>query len=503
MKRIAAVFLLFAMLFVCASCASGTENTTTTAKSAEVTTASTVDKNGYELDTLGNDLDYGGETVTILHWSDVERKEFGIDEDEVNGATVEEALYRRNINTEERLHVKLEWEGTKGNASNGNSFLHYVTAQQAGGNVYDLIATYSRTAGMLAVKGLFADLNQVDGSHLNFEKPWWPQNMLETCTINDSLFFCSGDISTNVLHFMYAVWYNMDMIENYHLDNPITLVDNMTWTLDKMIEMTKGLYEDTNSNGVRDGADTYGMCSDVYHLDSFYTGSGLKLIEKDEENVLKISEDFTSTKAIDFVDKLGSWVTSDVCYLKNGVLGSVDFTTPFVEGHILFCPNRVYIADKEHYSHLNEVTWSYGILPIPMYNADQGKYITVLGNPITLWGIMVGQDYDTEERNTAVLECLASYGYRLTTPALFEINMKYKYTSGADNDGVRMFDLVRKGVTIDLGRIFGAYLDVMSEMPSKTAAMGQSWASVGKKYEASLTTKLARQIVDQMMDNTQ
>ena len=500
MKKSIAFLLACVLLLSFASCASEPAADTTTTAAAEDTGDSGVDSKGFELDTLGNSLNYNDETVKILHWSDVERHEFGMAEEDAYATIVDEAIYTRNISTESRLHVKLEWEGTKGNNSNVNSFLNYVTSQQAGGNTYDLIASYSRTMGLLATRGLLEDLNAVDDSHLNWSKPWWPQTMLDTCTIDDSLYFCTGDISTNLLHFMYAVWYNMDLAENLHIDNPVPMVDNGTWTLANMIRLTKDLYEDNNSNGKRDEADSYGMCSEVYHLDSFWTGAGLKLVEADEEKILKISDDFSSAKAVDFVDTLGNWATSDVCFIKSGVLGSVDYFEPFIGGRALFCPNRVYIADREHYSHLNEVKWRYGVLPLPMYNEDQDRYITVIGNPVTLWGMMVGQGYDLMERNSAVLECLASYAFRLTTPALFEVNMKYKYTSGAENDGVRMFDLIRSGVTLDLGRIFSTYLQVMSEKPSEAAAKGESWASKCKSLADSLGKNLERGVVAPILE---
>ena len=81
--------------------------------------------------------------------------------------------------------------------------------------------------------------------------------MYDACTIGNSLFFISGDISTNVLHFMYGVYYNMDLLKNLNLEDPVKYVDDMTWTIDKMIEMSSGLYQDLDQSGKQSDLDFY------------------------------------------------------------------------------------------------------------------------------------------------------------------------------------------------------------------------------------------------------
>ena len=47
---------------------------------------------------------------------------------------------------------------------------------------------------------------------------------------------------------------------------------------------------------------------------------------------------------------------------------------------------------------------------------------------------------------------MASEAYRKTTPALFEIALKVRYSS--DPESALMFDTIRNGISFDLGRIF-------------------------------------------------
>ena len=97
---------------------------------------------------------------------------------------------------------------------------------------------------------------------------------------------------------------------------------------------------------------------------------------------------------------------------------------------------------------------------------------------------------------TAVLECWASETYRLVTPEVFEVNMQLKY---ADTQyETDMFEIIRSSVVFDLGRIFANDMAYMSEIPSRCAVNGASWASTYGAYKKSLDTKLA-QIVDSLV----
>ncbi len=447
------------------------------------------DKDGYWKDDLAEDLKFD-DTVTIFYWKDVERTEFDVLEEETGVDIVTDAVYNRNLAVQDRLGVTFEWIGQNGNVNNIGSFTTAVGNAFSGGTYYDIIATYSRTAATCLTGGYLQDLNQIEDSYLNLDQPWWPQTMKDTCTIGDSLFFVSGDISTNVLHFMYAVYYNMNMLDNLQMEDPIELVDNHQWTIDKLIEMSNGLYNDLDQDGSPSIGDVYGFVSDDFHLDAFYTGSGFRLVEGtgDSGAPLMISEDFFGQVTVDLVDKLGKWFEQGSAYAN----ASFDYDEPFLQGNALFCLNRVYMADTYYNggAGLRFVDWEYGILPVPLHDESQPEYLTLLGNPITLWCVM--QNATNPSMSSAVIECMGSEGYRKTSPALFENNMKYRYAPDTEGkgDSARMFDIIRENINFDLGRIFSQSLSFMSELPSKAAAASSSWASM----KAQLSRALSKQM---------
>ena len=495
-----ALVMLSGMVIACAQNTDDNPADTTTAAVAEndpatpdgsdnteTTVDNTVDVNGFLLDELPDDLNYNNAEVFVLHW-EAERDEF--QSEGITGDNILDNIYQRNLNIEERIGVKLAFEESPGNNKNLSAFVKKVeNSYQAGEKIYDIVATYSRTAAQLAINGYYYDLNNIDESYLDLEKPWWPPSIIDTMGVGDALYYVSGDASTNTLHFMYTMYYNKNLLNDLGLTDPTEYVLDKTWTIDKLIEMTSNQYRDEDGDGKQSEADFYGFGTIYYGADAFYTGSGLRLVEHSgDDDLIKISDDYFSQKTVDLIDKLGDWMTTSDCWIsRNG--SAVDFDAPFVDGRMLFCQNRVYMADNQHSSGLNSVEWKYGLVPTPLYDENQEEYITVIGNPFTLYGIMNDCDENALPMMTAVLECWGSEAYRLTTPALFETNMKYKYT---DLDvSAQMFDILRNTMSFDQGRIYANTLGpYMSEIPSRIATEGGSWTTVMKTYQKVLGKQL-------------
>lgn len=480
-----------------------------------------VDEYGREGDDLP-ELNYMGQKITTLYWEDVENLEFDIEQ--ITSDNVSNALYDRNGEIERRLNVELDWVGEKGNANNMDNFVAAVERdKKSQTKAYDLIASYSRTEGMLAVRGYLVDMNDIGESHINLEKPWWPAELVETVTIGDSMYFISGDIAPSVLYLMQGLCFNKSMLNeewntyaqsdeggNFESDRDekgkeiaspacrmvYQWAYDGTWTLDKLIMLTMG----TDNKGVgniaggevanaKDKGDSYGFVSINYQIETFYTGCNLRLVEPTTDgSVLKISDDFGSSKTVKLVNKLSDWFKEDTCFTDTTLGGERDYSTPFNAGRAMFLAVRV-----RHLGSLN-VDWDAGILPMPKWDEKQTNYYTAMGYPFTLFGIYNGLD-DLGDREatytmlTAVLECWASESYRLVTPEVFEVNMQLKYAETQYETD--MFEIIRSSVVFDLGRVFNADLSGMSTLPGTAAVKHASWSTTYGAYKKSLNKKLA------------
>lgn len=435
-RSISALILTLAM-FTCTLTActeSPNNNEETTAQPQAETTvdpdAGKYDENGYLKDALPEVTNLGV-TIGVLYWSDVENTEFFADESTTDA--VEAAINRRNAKAEARMGVKIEYTGTPGNASNRGDYINKVRNTYAADNPFDIYASYTLTMATAATNGFCANL--LDYDVIDFEAPWWPQKLIEESTINNKLFFATGDLSTNLLYMMYVMYFNKDLMTENDAGDPYTCMDDNTWTYETMIAMSHKL------DGMQSlETPIYGFTANTMHTDPFFYGAGLRTLDRDENGTPIISDLFGSERAQNVVTLVESYLSDPI-----SLIGSKCNTT-FQSGNAMFLMSRARYASRD----LGDVSFSYGIAPIPKYTADQDGYYTCLGFPTTYYSIS-GAAQNPEEA-AMVLECLSSEGYRIITPVLFEVTMKTRYSQ--DPVASKTFDTARAGVCFDLGRTY-------------------------------------------------
>ena len=454
-SRIIIALLLIAMVLPMAvSCADTDQPSETTlppetaAPSGGELSSTTPEETLFAPSDIPTDLRFDGETVKILYWDDAPNIEFFVEDQ--NGEAVNDAVYRRNLNVQSQFGITLEYSGTKGDNGNQANFVSACTnSTQAGADAYDIFAGYSMTGATITTHGIVCDLSDYD--IMEFDKPWWPKSLIDKATVNGGIYFASGDISTNYLYMMYMCAFNKDMLNDVHQLDPSVLYDhvyNGTWTIDQFIEYTKGVYSDLDGDSQATVADRFGMTATLVHWDAFFTGSDLKTVELNADGELFMSADLFSQKTVDLLEKVCDlfYVSGDA-EIENGV-------KLFAPGNSLFLIERAYITSAK----LSDTPFAYGILPTPKFNADQDGYRTCLSFPYTMY--MISTASSIPETAAATIELLAYQSYLHVTPALFEESLKLRYADQSDD--AFMFDYIRDGVVIDVGRLFTTELDKMS-----------------------------------------
>lgn len=441
--------LLALILLVSAACGNvetPAENTTDNAPAAQTTegggneSENPYDDQGYIKDSIPAGATCGGKTLRVLDWSDAPDVEFFVED--TAGETVQDSIFARNANVEDRLNVKFQYNGIPGNNNNRENFLSSAKNSAATGDNYDLYASYSMSTALLAYNGFCRDLNQFDV--IDLSKPWWPDSLIKEANILNKLYFVSGDISTNLLYQMYAVFFNKNMIDSLNLELPYACVANNTWTFDTMFTMAKTAGSDP------DAADrTFGFitASNVY-VDPFFFAAGLRTLEPSKDGTLVISESFGSERAEDVASAVWDFLHDNCCDFNDSKYAS------FIGGNALFTMTTCNLAKNK----LTDVGFTYGIVPVPKYTADLENYSTITGFGYTLYAVATSAENPAEA--ALALEGLASESYRTVTPALFYITMKLRYAQ--DSDSSKMFDIIRETVCFDTGRIFTSSFDKLT-----------------------------------------
>ncbi len=473
MKKLLAILLALSMLLSIAlvSC--------TPSNDPGADTSDSVTTKPVETGTPDNvpELNYGNETITFLNRTeDSTKPEFYVEES--SGSGVDSAIYARNEAVQARLSVTFEFIDSDITFAGRQSFPQTLKTAINANTRYDVVAGYSMAIANCAVAGYLYDLKQTE--YLDFSQPWWPSTLLDTATIKDSLYFCSGDISTWYILYIYCMTFNKDLIEQYQIEDPYDLVATDEWTLQTLFDLTYGIGEDNATNaegaGKKSNDDTYGFAVPHVYIDALYFLAGLSIIDKDVDGKLQLSDDYSaeSETTLNLIDDCVNYFH----YTNDGYLVPLDTTGTavpiFQDGKTVFQISEI----QQVYTIYSSTNINYGILPLPKYSYDQEDYSTITSFPYTLYGVPTNTE--DPDRVSAVLECLASDGYNRVSPALFEVALKTQYSD--DSRDAAMYDIVKRTVVFDLGRI---YTDSFN---GDTYAM---WRNMAIFYKQSWATQCA------------
>lgn len=273
-----------------------------------------------------------------------------------------------------------------------------------------------------------------------------------------------------MLYMMYTVFFNKDLLETKTGSrSPYDMINANEWTVDNMIAMCQDFYRDTDADMQKSAGDQYGLVLPKLSLDAFFYGSGLRTTDRDANGLIQVADSYFSEKSAGLLEKLERLCyDSDDGYWKGKA-------NVFSAGRSVFYCDRAVAAIKN----LADVEFGYGVVPAPKWSSDQEAYYTCAGNPFTLYAVVA--DCTRPDLASAVLECWAYEAYNYTTPAIFEVTMKIRFAK--DSETAKMYDLIRDGVTFDLGRIYGITLNDMTQTLYRDAMDNRSdW----------LRTKVAR-----------
>ncbi len=445
MKRIVSIVCCLAMLLTFAVACSKddvTDSDTTKAPSAGSDNGDLYDANGYLKDSIPDNLDYGGEDIKIMGWNDTEAsRDFNVDTS--SGDQITYQTYSRNTSVESRLHVKLDFDlSLAGNNANRYDYIAAVEKNLMAGENYDLIACYSQNVANFAVDGYLTDLNAQ--SAFEFDKPWWSSYMVENSTINNKVYFASGSISTTALLRTMVVAVNMDRVYNLGLDDPRELVKAGNWTMEEFYKMCTNTYSDINSEiAGKDNADEFGFAMwDGTIGDAFLVSNGLHYLSTDNTGKIVIAPDFKGEKIYDTAKNLiDKFKTDDYLY------ENTNNYKVFTSGRSMLFGTRFDFFTEFGYK--EQMSFNYGYLPFPKADAEQDNYYSNCGFIFSMW--CIPQQCKNYERAAYVMEALASAGYRMVQPEVYE---EVKYRGSNDAINAEMFDIIIESKTYDMGAVF-------------------------------------------------
>ena len=460
--------LLTASLLLSASCG-GTTGVTgeTTADAPTETTEAPLTGRKATPDSLPADLSFDGQTITLISRHDIELFKWEFYSEEETGDLLNDAIYARNRAVEERLKLKLEVMLAEGTWGQWDTFYSIIKGSALSGDgSVDIVPFYAFEQAGLASQGLY--MNLYDMEYIDLEKPWWNQSLVKSATINDCLYYATGEIATSSIAMMAAIAFNHSLREKYLPDVDLYQeVRDGKWTFDRLFDLSKNVYSDLNGNAAVDEGDIFGF--DGGRGDQFIHSAKVKISETGKDGIPVLA--MNNERMTRLVDKVQSFY-SQPGYAPDAVRNNSK--TMFEDGHLLFS-NR-YVRDI---ASLRDMKDDYGILPMPKLDEEQDGYYTTLGDSYSQVAIVVGTD--APDAAAAAMECLAAESYRSVTEVYFENVLKVKYAH--DEHTAEMLDILLEGIDIDFTEVFGKLINapvgkMRNVLQEKCAPFASTYASI-------------------------
>ena len=357
------------------------------------------------------------------------------DAEEETGAELHDAVFQRNMLTEEHTGVTLDFAYTNrtSKGTDQEAETNFIrTLIQSGDDTYDAFI-HVQHSGMptLIEEGLFVDWNTIP--YINLDNPWWYSNVVRDISYGDKIYTMTGDYNIETFTNTGCLIFNKTMMDELRLEYPYKMVFDGDWTHDKFVEYIKTATSDLNGDGSMNYEnDRYGFGGWSWEqIPALFVSYGGEAIKKDENNmpVLNIDNEHTYT----VIDKMLEVFDCEGSFYEKKTYGIDD--NMFKEGRLLFNDSfLVAVAATRDIENID-----IGFVPYPKLNKEQENYYSRTANVSGFTYIPVtNEDLET---TGAVLETMAYYSSQTMLPTYFDIILTVKSTRDVESE--EMIPIIR------------------------------------------------------------
>ena len=413
--------------------------------------------NGEFLDKIPDDVKFEGQTFTVLARGEGlnSHNEHEITADENETETVNQAVYERNSKIEARFGCKINPYFIPGGWNDKDDFINtFKNSIMSDSQAFDLIMSQSAYMAELGLNEYYLNFYDPELKYINFSADYYYPDVMEELTVNNQLYYLVGDYNLTYLEGFYMLYFNKPIAENLGLDDLYHTVRDGEWTIDKMIEYSRKAYDDSDGDGYKSDADTFGLVSNYENTsDALFSQFDVPLTEKDEKGLPVFNID--QGKVVSILRKMIDFYAEDCAYTYVGtseaVMGEMPIDEIFMDGRALFYPERLCYAEM-----FRNMDTDFGIIPFPKWDKDQAGYYTQSDGSYSV--AVIPKDIKNKEFTGAMVEALnaESSSEGGVTDAYYDIALKDKYSR--DDESGTMIDLALEGAKINFGQFHGVPL---------------------------------------------
>ncbi len=440
MKRIACFVFALLMLTSCfVACDKSNTQGATNSGNVDITI-----NNTEELPNIPLTANYGGYEFNILSAGNAVHNDFDFEEE--TASPLDSALYNRKIKVEEDYKIKIVPTMQKGYSSAssgavGPGFTAVNTQVTSGTNIYDFCIIAGYDVPVLAYSSMLYDMASI--KQIGLDKSWWDKNATESLSMQDVVFFTTGDITISDNKVAFSMLFNKRLHENYDLESPYDMVKGGTWTIENFARLAKSVSEDLNNDGKYTEEDRYGLLVWDDSILGIVNAAGQRCGRINEKQEIELS--FYNENTISALEQYAE-IAYNEQYALQYQRTSLNGATLMQSDHGLF-----YTCTVGSIPALREMDSDFGVLPYPKLNVEQENYYSTVA-PFNANFVCVPIVQDDINRTGTIMEALAYYGQKIVTPALYDITLVGQGTRDAESEP--MLEIIFDNLVYDIGYFY-------------------------------------------------
>ncbi len=385
--------------------------------------------------TLDNpDVTFGGKVFNVLS---IEHDSLytAMDVPGITSEPVNNAIYERNRMIESKYDFKFRtdtdiWQNT-------SAIMERQVEAGSSDDGYDLIMLICREAYSATLKNYLR--NYEDLTFIDLNKEYYFSDINAQFSIGGKNFFAYGADSINALGQTNCLTFNKKIASDRAFGDLYEMVNNKTWTYDKLFTLAAESVEDKNGDGkLVIGEDVLGFIGDFdLTIPTVWVCAGEPLIAKDEDD-LPYMNCSSNDRFFEATQKGLDAFASNYCSVFTA---NDDKTDVFAANRAMF-----YCGCVCHLSYLKSMPEDYGVVPFPMYDENQGAYHSRL---VDGWIHCVPATCKDPDMTSIIMQALAYYSFNTVYDVYYENALTAKYVR--DQESVEMLKLILSTLFVDLG----------------------------------------------------
>jgi len=351
--------------------------------------------------------------------------------DELNGEILNDAIFERNIRTEEMHNVRIE------EVRAPDVLMMARNATFAADNFFDALTASVKENIQLAYQGMLLDLGALD--KIDLDAQWWNSPLNDETALIGRNYFAAGDILVSDNNAAHLIVYNRDILARFGIeDNYAEMALDGLWTNEKFDELMMNSTYDIDGDAVLslESGDIIGVASKAKFSSVLGAANRVRTVTVNcESGLLKLWSAKTPANLSELLTHIEKWGL--------GRQGD-NAREVFIGGN-----SAMYISTVGELSALyDDAEFEIGILPLPKADAKQSLYRSYVdpSSALTLAVSVMASDFEV---TGTVLETMAQISYKHLTPRYYETIARN------GDESAEMLDLIFGGMTVRLDEAIG------------------------------------------------